>query len=118
HRRNPIYPLMAELWAALTIGIIGSFHCVSMCGPIALALPLKGKNKGKLLLGSLAYNAGRLLTYTLLGGIFGLFGTFIAMAGFQQGLSITIGLLIITLICVPHGLQNKISPAHFLSKTI
>ena len=109
---------MTELWAALTIGIVGSFHCVSMCGPIALALPLKGKSKGKLLLGSLVYNTGRLLTYALLGGVFGLIGTFIAMARFQQGLSITLGILIIALIFVPNWLQHKLSPAHFLSKTI
>ena len=109
---------MTELWAALMIGMIGSFHCVSMCGPIALALPLKGKNQTKILLGSLLYNTGRLLTYALMGGIFGLIGTFIAMAGFQQGLSISIGILIILLIFVPNWMQNKLSPTHFLSKTI
>lgn len=109
---------MTELWAALTIGMAGSFHCVSMCGPIALSLPLKGKNKSKILLGSVVYNTGRLLTYALLGGVFGLIGTFFAMAGWQQGLSITIGILIILLILVPNAVQNKLSPTHFLSKTI
>lgn len=110
--------MMTELWAALMIGAVGSFHCVSMCGPIALALPLRSKNRSKLLLSSLAYNAGRLLTYALLGGIFGLIGTFIAMAGFQQGLSIVIGILIIALIFLPHWIQNKLSPTHFLAKAI
>lgn len=106
---------MSPLWVALMIGMVGSFHCVGMCGPIALALPLK---KGNKLLGSLIYNTGRLVTYSLLGGLLGLAGTIIAMAGFQQGLSITIGSLFILLILVPKWLQNKISPAHFLSKTI
>ena len=109
---------MSVLWVALTIGAVGSFHCVGMCGPIALALPLKGKNSGAKLLGSLVYNAGRLLTYALLGGVFGLLGTFLFMAGFQQGLSIVLGILIISIIIIPNQVQQRLSPAHFLSKAI
>ena len=26
--------------AAFTMGLLGSFHCIGMCGPIALSLPL------------------------------------------------------------------------------
>lgn len=109
---------MSALWVAITIGMLGSFHCVGMCGPIALALPLNGENNGAKLLGSLVYNTGRLFTYTLLGFVFGMLGTFIFMAGFQQGLSITLGVLIIGLIIIPNQLQQKLSPAHFLSKAI
>jgi sulfite exporter TauE/SafE len=100
------------------IGMVGSFHCVGMCGPIALALPMKGKSKFPKLLGSLVYNTGRLFTYALLGCIFGTLGTFFFMAGLQQTLSISLGILIIGLIIIPHHLQQKLSPVHFLSKTI
>lgn len=32
--------MMQLIFVAFMIGIVGSFHCVGMCGPLALALPL------------------------------------------------------------------------------
>ena len=45
-----------------------------MCGPIALALPVFGESKLSVLAGRLLYNLGRIVTYALLGALFGLFG--------------------------------------------
>ncbi len=109
---------MTIFWTALMIGMAGSFHCVGMCGPIALALPLKGKGAHSRLFGSLAYNTGRLLTYTLIGAVFGLMGAFFVFSGLQQGLSIAIGILIILIIFLPNWLQNKFSPTHYISRMI
>jgi sulfite exporter TauE/SafE len=84
-----------EIWTAFLIGLGGSFHCVGMCGPLALGLP--GGRGGRLSLvgGRLLYNAGRVVTYALLGGIFGLVGGMVQLAGLQQGLSVALGAAII-----------------------
>lgn len=80
------------IWTAFLLGFLGSFHCVGMCGPIALAVSSNDRNR--FLLNKLAYNAGRTFTYSVLGGIVGLLGFSLAMAGFQQWLSVLLGGLI------------------------
>ena len=52
---------------AFMIGIVGSFHCVGMCGPLALALPLSNSSFFAKLTGAFIYNAGRIVTYAVLG---------------------------------------------------
>ncbi|MDZ7660025.1 sulfite exporter TauE/SafE family protein [Fodinibius sp.] len=84
-----------EIWSALAIGFFGSFHCIGMCGPIALALPGKNDFPLRLIGGRLLYNMGRVITYSLLGLLFGLVGHSANIAGLQQSLSIFLGVLII-----------------------
>jgi uncharacterized protein len=83
-----------EIFAAFGIGLLGSLHCIGMCGPIALAIPLR-KNKA---LSMLAYNSGRIFTYSLIGFLFGLIGKGFAMADLQQTLSIAAGAFIIAIV--------------------
>ena len=78
---------------AFITGLAGSFHCVGMCGPIALALPVGKRSFVQATIGRLLYNFGRILTYSVLGGAFGYFGKTLFTAGFQQQLSILIGIL-------------------------
>lgn len=85
--------------AAFAIGFFGSLHCVGMCGPLALALPLPPDRK---LQGILLYNLGRILTYSFLGTIFGLIGTSFFLAGWQKGLSVVLGAVILVLLVLPH----------------
>ena len=92
---------------ALTLGFLGSFHCVGMCGPIALALPLNCESLFSKITGSLLYNAGRIFTYALFGGFFGLIGQSIVVAGYQQGLSITLGTAILIMALLPKRIANK-----------
>lgn len=82
------------IWAALSLGLLGGLHCLGMCGPIALALP-RGDQKTRYLVSKTLYNAGRILTYVILGAIVGAAGQMIAVAGWQQGLSIASGVLLI-----------------------
>lgn len=84
-----------EVWSALAIGFFGSFHCVGMCGPIALALPGKNDMPIRLLWGRMLYNVGRVITYSLLGLLFGLVGRTVSIAGLQQSLSIFLGIVIV-----------------------
>ncbi len=92
---------MEILITGLMLGLMGSFHCVGMCGPIALSVPLKGNSLISKLSGSLLYHLGRTLTYGMLGALFGLIGQGFRMAGFQQWISIAMGTIMILSVLIP-----------------
>ena len=98
---------MNMMWTALTLGFIGSFHCVGMCGPIALALPLNQSSYLTKVSGVLLYNLGRMFTYALFGGLFGLLGQSLVIAGFQQITSITLGVAILLMVVLPNQFFSK-----------
>ena len=95
------------LWSALVLGLLGSFHCIGMCGPIAFLLPLDRRNKSKRMFQLLSYHTGRLLTYGLLGFVFGLVGKSLNLFGIQQQLSIIIGVSMIVMILIPSKILNR-----------
>jgi sulfite exporter TauE/SafE len=84
-----------QLWTALLIGLAGSLHCAGMCGPLVLAMPATSGRFAAHLGGRLAYNAGRVVTYGMLGLVFGLFGQLVGLAGFQRWVSIAAGAAIL-----------------------
>ena len=77
------------------LGITSNIHCIGMCGPIALAIPVKRTSNWTILNGVLHYNFGRILSYSFLGLIVGSIGLTIQTLGFLQGLSIVSGLFLI-----------------------
>lgn len=83
-------------WTALFLGFVGSMHCVVMCGPIALAMTSQ-QSLSRFLMSRLLYNLGRILTYALIGLLFGILGELIFLGGYQQAFSIAIGLFMIVL---------------------
>ena len=83
------------LWTAMVLGFLGSFHCIGMCGPIALAIG--GKGSQTFLQNKIIYNLGRSLTYAGLGLLVGSLGFSLSLAGIQQGVSVAMGLLIVLL---------------------
>ncbi len=89
------------LYTALIFGLISSLHCVGMCGPIALMLPVDRNNEAKRVLQILTYHFGRLLAYASLGLLFGILGKGFFLAGMQQQLSIAVGVLMIIVAIVP-----------------
>jgi hypothetical protein len=80
-----------QLWTAILLGFVGSAHCAGMCGPLALALPRGGAAPTVLVAGRLLYNLGRIVTYALLGALFGLLGQGVALAGLQRWVSLAVG---------------------------
>jgi len=100
---------MSILISAFVLGIMGSFHCAGMCGPIAIALPLHGNSVGGKIFGGSLYNLGRTLTYGVMGALFGLLGQGIAMIGFQQKISVIMGSLMIISILFPALFRNQYS---------
>jgi len=99
--------------SAIIFGLLGSFHCVGMCGPIAFMLPIDRTNKVKGFFQILSYHLGRLFTYSLIGLLFGLLGKSFYLFGFQQQISIVVGVLMILFILFP-----KIFKKVNISKTI
>jgi sulfite exporter TauE/SafE len=93
--------------SAFVVGFLGSFHCIGMCGPIAMALPVGTSGVVK---GRMYYNAGRILTYAVLGWTAGLLGHLFISAGFQRGLSITAGIVLLSMVLIQrliHGFSPE-----------
>ena len=92
---DPLYAIFFSTGLAVGFG-----HCIGMCGPIvvSLSLGLKGQN---LFLPHLLYNCGRVITYTVLGGVMGATGSFTRVAahiaGIQKGAMIFTGIMIIVM---------------------
>ena len=83
------------LWTAFLLGLAGSLHCVAMCGPLMLALPLSNAERWGAIGQTLVYQFGRISMYAVLGLLFGFLGKGVALAGFQQALSIVAGVLML-----------------------
>lgn len=89
------------LYTALIFGLISSFHCVGMCGPIAMMLPIDRTNEAKKVMQILTYHFGKLIAYGTLGLFFGLLGISFYVAGWQQQMSIILGIMMIVVAIVP-----------------
>ena len=97
---------MTILFTAFLLGLTGSLHCVGMCGPIALSLPLKGETMARKIFGSTLWSLGRILTYSLMGALFGLIGAGFKLLGYQQIISIAVGSLMILTVFLPSLFKN------------
>ncbi|MGG8497940.1 sulfite exporter TauE/SafE family protein [Tenacibaculum sp. TC6] len=89
------------LLSAIILGLLGSFHCIGMCGPIAFMLPVQRNNPVKQFFQITSYHLGRLFTYSLIGLLFGMLGKGFYFFGFQQQLSIIVGLIMILMVLLP-----------------
>lgn len=71
----------------ILVGFLTSFHCVGMCGPLIVGYTAKQAASGHKSYGThLLYGVGKTLSYTLIGGLFGEFGSVIAFTPFTQGM--------------------------------
>ncbi|WP_431158637.1 sulfite exporter TauE/SafE family protein [Winogradskyella poriferorum] len=95
------------LLSALILGLLGSLHCVGMCGPIAFMLPVDRSNSITKVSQISVYHLGRLLAYSLIGLVFGLVGKSLYIFGMQQQLSIAIGILMIIVVLIPYQTFSK-----------
>lgn len=118
------------MWVPFILGLVSSLHCVGMCGPIALIVPNAGLKKKipnsglripdsnemgirnpefgiRNLYPTLLYNSGRITTYAAYGLVFGLIGRSFAWFGWQQKISITLGVLIILALLIPKLVSRK-----------
>ncbi|MGD2270323.1 MAG: sulfite exporter TauE/SafE family protein [Desulfobacterales bacterium] len=105
---------------------VGFGHCIGMCGPIVVSLSLNLSSRG-VVIPHLLYNSGRILTYTLIGGIMGAGGSFTGItadiAGLQKTVMILTGVLIVIMGLAMGGwlpmgrlFGNQYSPGKIISK--
>jgi uncharacterized protein len=87
--------------SAFVIGLAGSLHCIGMCGPLALSLPVSHKNELSRITGGLIYNTGRIFSYASMGLVFGSLGNLFIVTKWQSGLSIALGIIILLYLLVP-----------------
>lgn len=101
-----------QFLAAFVVGLLGGVHCVGMCGGIVGALVFglpeeKRRDLGGLMPFLLAYNGGRLVSYTfagaLLGGVGWLAANLALIYQAQQVLAVVAGLFMVALGCYLAG---------------
>ena len=95
------------LYSAFFFGLISSFHCIGMCGTIALMLPVESNIPSKKVIQIITYHLGRLSAYATIGFLFGLLGKGFFLAGLQQKLSIFTGIAMIVVILIPEKVFAK-----------
>lgn len=101
------------MFVPLILGLVSSLHCIGMCGPLAMMASAGGKGeggrwKGKALINPILYNLGRVTTYSVFGVIFGLVGRSFAWFGWQQKISIALGVIILLGLLFP-ALSRKLT---------
>lgn len=104
------------IFSALALGFASGFHCIGMCGPIALSMGLTKKQATNYYLQNLTYQFGRITTYAFLGAILGIVGQGFRFAGFQSYLTIIVGILLIIMAMFSFGGKDFASKIPFLSK--
>ncbi|MBI1766983.1 MAG: sulfite exporter TauE/SafE family protein [Bacteroidetes bacterium] len=80
------------IFVALIMGFAGSLHCIGMCSPLAMAIT---KVSSKALANRLLYNAGRILTYGIMGALIASIGFAFPISKYQNVLSLIMGLALI-----------------------
>ncbi len=90
--------MIVSFFSGLTLGIVGSLHCIGMCGPLALSLPIHHQSTQQKSFAIANYNLGRTISYTLLGLFFGLIGMSFSFFHLQQVLSIIAGIVLILMV--------------------
>jgi len=93
--------------SGFSIGLLGSFHCVGMCGPLALSLPVQGFSNSYKSIAITLYNAGRSFSYFAIGIMFGIVGQSFSIFKLQQFLSIFAGVFILVVLLFNFYGKNK-----------
>ncbi|MBU3128370.1 sulfite exporter TauE/SafE family protein [Clostridium tagluense] len=88
----------ATYFVLFIVGALTSIHCVGMCGGIMLSQSINKDSKSKFdsMKPAILYNAGRVVSYTILGGIVGSLGSVLSLSlPVKAGLQIFAGLFMI-----------------------
>lgn len=100
--------MLALVTTAFVFGLMGSAHCIGMCGPIILAIPNQEKSLAQSVIHQLIYHISRAGAYTVFGLIIGLIGHMISLAGFQQSLSIFAGVSLLIIAFTSRKLESLV----------
>ncbi len=86
----------ASLGLMFLFGLLTSFHCMGMCGGFVLS----GSISGKAIPHNAVYNAGRVLSYTIVGGLAGGIGQVFSLDGRWKGMIPLLGGIFMILLSV------------------
>ncbi len=86
---------MTYNYLAFFMGLFGSIHCAVMCGPLIVALQGGQAFTWGLIFNKILYQIGRVFTYATLGALLGLLGNVAAFQGWQQGVSLVTGVMLV-----------------------
>jgi sulfite exporter TauE/SafE len=100
------------------MGLIGSVHCIGMCGPLVMALPISGQSNFHKWVSILLYHFGKISSYTVLGIFLGLFGSSLPLFGVQENLSIVMGSIMLLYVLYVFVLRCNWAPSFFKSNII
>lgn len=98
------------------MGLIGSVHCIGMCGPLTMALPFSQQKNIFKYLAMALYHIGKIISYASLGLIVGLFGKQVFVIETQQSISIIIGVLMLVYVIWVYlvKVNTRFNPLQFI----
>ncbi|WP_236980349.1 sulfite exporter TauE/SafE family protein [Membranihabitans maritimus] len=104
---------MMIIFQGMVLGVLSSLHCLGMCGPLAMSVPMAGQDKHPIQswLRILMYHLGRITSYVTLGIIAGLIGRGFYLTGYHQYISILLGVTILLILIL--GKSNTFLNVHF-----
>ncbi len=102
------------------LGLIGSVHCIGMCGPLTMALPFSHQKNIFKYLAIALYHMGKILSYACLGLIVGLFGKQVFVIDTQQGISIIIGVFMLVYVVWVYLIKvnTRVNPLEFIQSPV
>lgn len=97
---------MSAFLIAMLAGFAGSFHCVGMCGGFACGLAqARSGSKTALVIHSLLYNTGRVVTYAFIGALAGLLGH-VLIDGHAHTVGMAPNVTVIGMEAMTHGVDH------------
>jgi len=106
-----------EMLLGFLLGITGSLHCIGMCGAMVVAMQ-KWSLPARFWWGQARYHVGKVLGYTLMGALVGLVGKSLTLVFSQQGVSITIGAMLLLSLTLPAYLLRQKKNNTWLTKRL
>lgn len=82
---------MMNFLVAILLGLSSNLHCLGMCGPLAMAVPMDRRSNATISWNLIQYHGGRILSYSVLGFLFGALGSSFQFLGVLQILSVVFG---------------------------
>lgn len=108
--------MLSSAIAGFVLGILGSVHCVGMCGPLIIAIPFQAiESKAKKAIAYLLYGGGKTLAYMMLGLLVGMIGSKAQQLHAQRYVSIVAGVLLLLSVLLPMIFKNKSWSPKFIS---
>lgn len=86
--------MYSAIIAGFSLGLISNLHCIGMCGPLVIAVPISD-NPTRKWIDILTYHLSRIFVYGILGLFIGMLGSQLSIWGMQQAVSIIGGVIIL-----------------------